>query len=353
MLNPESVDKMRIEALADRIYDDMDKGVFWEKALNENDQDKEKRTHVNRHIEKTPTNLIQRGLTDPTLTKCGPDKFVASTFSNAETARTLLEQSLTTMLIHDPEAFCILAESDEGTTMALWVAINPEEWEEFDVLQPCIVMDGKGCLSEIETNAFRMVFRKDLQAPYGFYIHTAFPDPYVKQASLTGDDDNPVKIITRPTGRNLKTDVTKTLCYRAAGPVRQAFLRNAANSYRPQSIKDVFYDPGNARYNPSIGVVFSPQSDSGHCFARINEQRTTISIDPGHGKKIKRLDLGIFEDWDHLHKVNDQAARYIDGIGKDLQSSTGLPRKRNPRQAKLSKLAINQSTKDRRANPPR
>lgn len=352
MLNPESVDKMRIEALAERIYDDMDKGVFWKKALNENDRDKEKRTHVNRHIERTPAELIQRGLTDPTLTKCGPDKFVASTFSNAEAARTLLEQSLTTMLIHDPEAFCILAESVEGTTMALWVVINPEEWDEFDVLQPCIVMDGKGCLSEIETNAYRMVFRRDLQAPYGFYIHTAFPDPYVKNASLTGDNDNPVKIITRPTGRSLKSDVMKTLYYKAADPVRQAFLRNAANPYRPRSIKDVFYDPGNARYKPSIGVVFSPQAGSGHCFARINEQRTTASLDlSGHGTKI--LDLTIFENWDYLHRVNDQVARFIDGISKDLQNSSGLLRQRDQRQIKPTNLAVNQAAKNRKANPSR
>lgn len=341
-------------ALKEQIFEDMDNGCFWDKALDKDNPEESKRSHIERHIGKTTADLIQRGFADIALNSHTSDMFLSSTFSDAETLKVRLEDCLTTMLLCRPDEFCALAEAKTNTRMSLLAATDPRWSDKFDVMQPCIVMGYDHRLREEETNVVRIVFRRAPQAPYGFHIVTAFPDSRVDDSRyLAQHKRNPVECIVKETGRDLTSDLKQTEYYRRSDTVRQAFLCAAADVGMPRCVEKIKYSDGEGKYNPSVAVTFPAQSGSGKCVAYVSEQKTTVRIHEPN-KASQKLDLSDFRSWDHVHRINSQAARFIDKVSKIAQKSKDSPRgKKTTRAQTLNRAFVSKPNRSKQSSSPR
>ena len=341
-------------ALKEQIFEDMDAGCFWDKALDKDNPEESKRSHIERHIGKTTADLIQRGFADIALNSHASDMFLSSTFTDAETLKVRLEDCLTTMLLCRPDEFCALAEAKPGMRMSLLAAIDPRWNDKFDVMQPCLVMGYDHRLREEKTNVVRIVFRRAPQAPYGFHIVTAFPDSRVDDSRcLAQHKRNPVKCIVKETGRDLTSDLKQTEHYQKSDTVRQAFLCAAADMAMPRCIEKVKYSDGEGQYGPSVAVVFSAQSRSGKCVAYVSERKTTVRIHEPN-KAGQKLDLSDFRSWDRIHRINNQAACFIDKVSLIAQKSKNLPcGKKAARTQIRNRTFVNGMNRSKQSKPPR
>lgn len=331
-----------LKEVEERLRRDIGNGMFLKLICDSVNAD----DHVELHIAKSDIELIERGLTGK-----NPDAFTVSTFSDTRTANSLLGECVTTMLKEEPEFFLDLVESNPRKRFSLDIALDPDprKWIDrqtgrlqFDPMQRSIMIDNRGQLKEMKTNAVRVVFRRNEQSRYRFSIVTAFPNPG-KRLHLVGD----IKPMVRQTGRDLTENLLKTPAYQIADPLCQAFLRIAAD---PAPFRQWLVEQGFANGNPgrsaNLSVKFSAlsarkcyEANIGYHAPRIRELNAYRKAEGGLGLKPatngEEWTLSTKEDWDRLLLINRPAAALIGDIEKSIQED-----RIEPHQAHLSQTRV-------------
>ncbi len=319
-----------------RIVADIKRGTFWKRVLSTEEGNE---SHIEKHVGKSPVELLERGFTDPKVIR--PDgSFSVSSFDGREAAFARIKVSLLEMINQAPDFFGALVESKPGEKMALRICLDPDD-QRLTVMQRSIEKDSQGHLQEVETNMVCIVFRRNPKMPYGFHIVTAFPDAGRRRDVPMAGRAQGIKPIVRQTGRDLSPDVKKTPTFRKASPLERLCLGLAVKPI-PQTVRRVRFWPETERRAESIEVsLLSPEGRDSCYSARLtgsapvtvekkhlsrdaagHETLTTVPCDL-NDPPSRRVSLSNPTCRERLRRLNPDGMRYLELVEKTARAANG------------------------------
>lgn len=176
-----------------------------------------------------------------------PDKeYAASAFSSE---RDMVECLLKTIQVRMEDIYRKLDHTPNGETFAIDYAFGDSKYQAagYQTRQTGLNLTDGSKLREMESNVTRLILRRDVHAPLGFTLVSAFPLVERKEIRHLRDamDRNGERgvITLRETGRDLRPLVQAEETYRAATPMKQVFLDHMADPHACLSAR-LNRDPG-------------------------------------------------------------------------------------------------------------
>lgn len=328
--------------LKNRMYADMNARTFVNKLQSP-------QTHVDMHVNQSTVDMLDRG-----FAKC-PRLFAISSFDNAATMTTRIEEAFTNVLEHQPDFVRKTLSVDPRTTKSTEISIAFDDG--YDDLFPTrskgVALDIRGRIREYETNVTSLVLHPDERSPYGFTLLTMFP-------RITPVDNNETQHLTvaahtRETGRDLTEDIQRTVFYRMSDPTRQAQLRLACDDF-PECLDSLRYIAGHDNEPSSVSAALRGPSGQRY-LVYVDEFGTTLRQKrrnaEGRSQNVRcdltrppstRVDLSQPDARMRLRRIAPEVEAYVSRMEAEIQNrqmqfeKTMPPRRRLPNKTLMGRV---------------